>query len=66
MLEIAKTSSFILVLHVDNGQMDSKIYFIRYCFGVLRNIFNFICLLFEGLNMVKLPLLTILNVHVNY
>lgn len=63
MLEMAKMSSFILVAHVDNGQMDLKIYFSRYCFDVLRNIFNFICLLFQGLNMVKLQLLVIPNMN---
>jgi len=28
MLEMAKMSSFILVAHVDNGQMDLKIYLV--------------------------------------
>ena len=66
MSEMGKKSSFIIVTHVNNGKMDLKINFTRYCFSVLRNIFNFICLLFEGLNMVKPQFLPIPKIHVKY
>ena len=64
MLGMAKEKSFILVTPINNGQMDLKINFTRYWFSVLRNIFNFICVLFEGFNMVKPQLLAIPNIHV--
>ena len=57
MLVMAKNTSSIKVTLVNNGEMNLKISFSRYCFTVLRNIFTFIWLLFEWFNMVKISIL---------
>ena len=66
MLEMAKKSSFIMVTLINNGEMYLKINFTLYCFSVLRNIFNFIWLLFEGINIVKPQFLVIPNINIKY
>ena len=66
MFEIAKTSTFIMVTPINNGQMYLKFYFIRSCFSMLRNIFNLIWLLFKGLNMVNPRFFVIPNIRAKY
>ena len=53
-----------MVTLINNDQTFLKINFTRCYFSMFENVFNFIWLLFEGLNMVKPQILRIPNMHV--
>ena len=65
-LEISKKSSFIIIAPINNDKNVVKINFTRCYLSMLKNVFNFIWLLFEGFNMVKPQYLAITNMHVKY
>ena len=66
MLEMVKKSSVVMVTLVSNGQTKLKTVFTRCYFSMLKNILNFIWLLFEGLNIVKHQFLAIPQMYVKY
>ena len=66
MLEMAKESSSIMVTPVNNAQIDFKSILLDIVLVCEEILFNFICLLFQWLNMVKPQLLAIPNIHVKY
>ena len=55
-----------MVTAVNNGQTKLKINFTRCYFSMLKNIFKFIWVLFEGPNIVKPQFLAVPNMHVKY
>ena len=66
MLEMVKKSSVVMVTLVSKGQTKLKTVFTRCYFSMLKNILNFIWLLFEGLNIVKHQFLAIPQMYVKY